>query len=82
MNISRNASGAISVVNPSGSTTWLISPENAIVKNDELNVIVIFDSKVYTWPVAGLSINSVPFVGDDAAEAAESIATEVFTTTP
>lgn len=81
MNISRNASGAISVVNPSGSTIWLISPENAIVKNDELNVIVIFDGKVYTWPIEDLSINSTPFVGT-AIEAAESIATEVFTTTP
>ncbi len=81
MNIERDSAGVVKYENTSGSVMWFVNSENVIVKNDELNVILIINGKVYTLPVEGLEVNGTPFVGTPL-QAAESVATEVFNTTP
>jgi len=77
MDISRTTSGAIKVTNTSGSIFYITNPQNVVLKKYDVGVTAVVDSKVYTFPIAGLTINNVAAGNVNAA--LDSIATTVFT---
>jgi len=78
MDITRTASGAIKITSNGGGVFFLTNLQNAKTSNTASSVNILSGDRSYDFPIAGLTINGVAFVGTSAA-AAESIATTVVT---
>lgn len=77
MKISKTTSGAVKVETETLGY-YLTNTRNVEVKYNDLAVSVIVNGRVYDYYIDDLTINGVLFTGT-GAEAAEIIATEVFT---